>query len=209
MNRYAMTRCFFAMVVALAAFAASATEMYYKGDLPGGITNAQNYCRTTRLLPDERYDRLPGSSDEVVIVGSNVTIDLDDGHFDFLKTIKGINLKQSSNFRCNLHIEQDQTLPCWIADYSGYGSWKTGFLVKTGSGDLHTPTNLTSATSGGTRMSYDVQEGDLYLNAVIGGSAIASHLRIAENCTVHAPSNTRVNVSSLSGDGTFTNDATE
>ena len=209
MNRYAMTRCFCAMVVALAALAASATEMYYKGDLPGGITNAQNYCRTTRLSPDERYDRLPGSSDEIVIVGSNVTIDLDDGHFDFLKTIRGINLKQSSNFRCNLHIEQDQTLPCWIADYSGYGSWKTGFLVKTGSGDLHTPTNLTSATSGGTRMSYDVQEGDLYLNAVIGGSAIASHLRIAENCTVHAPSNTRVVVSSLSGAGTFTNDATE
>ena len=58
-------------------------------------------------------------------------------------------------------------------------------------------------------MSYDVQEGDLYLHTVIGGYAIASHLRIAENCTIHAPSNTRVSVTSLSGAGTFTNDATE
>ena len=188
---------------------AFAGEMYYKGDLPGGITNAQNYCLTNKLKPDERYDRLPGANDEIVIIGEDMSIDIDDGHFDFLKTIKGINLKQSKNFRCNVHIEQDQYLPCWIADYSGYGSWRTGYLVKTGSGDLHTPTNLTSATSGGTRMSYDVQEGDLYLHAVIGGYAGASHLRIAEDCTVHAPSNTRVSVTSLSGAGTFTNDATE
>ena len=207
--KHATMKQVWAALAALAAFTASATEMYYKGDLPGGITNALNYCRTSRLSSDERYDRLPGADDEIVIVGEDKSIDIDDGHFDFLKTIKGINLKQSKNFRCNVHIEQDHYLPCWIADYSGYGSWRTGYLVKTGSGDLHTPTNLTSATSGGTRMSYDVQEGDLYLHTVIGGYAIASHLRIAENCTIHAPSNTRVSVTSLSGAGTFTNDATE
>ena len=207
MNRYAMTRCLCAMFAVLAAFVASATEMYYKGDLPGGVTNAQNYCRTTRLQPDERYDRLPGLSDEIVIVGNGVTIDLDDGHFEFLKTIKGINLKQSSNFRCNVHIEQDQTFGCWIADYSGYSSWRTGYLVKTGPGTLHMATNLT--TTAAMRMSYDVQEGDLYLPAPVSGVAVASHLRIAENCTVHAPSNTQFSVTSLAGAGTFTNDATE
>ena len=207
MNRFAMTRCLCGMLVALAAFVASATEMYYKGDLPGGITNAQNYCLTSRLSPDERYDRLPGADDEIVIVGDGKSIDIDDGHFDFLKTIKGINLKQSSNFRCNVHIEQDQTFGCWIADYSGYGSWRTGYLVKTGSGTLHMATNLTSTAA--MRISYDVQGGDLHLPAPAGGTTSASHLSIAENCTIHAPSNTKVIVSSLSGAGTFTNDATE
>ena len=186
---------------------AFATEMFYKGDLPGGITNALNYCRTSRLSPDERYDQLPGATDEIVIVGADVSIDIDDGHFDFLKTIKGINLKQSKNFRCNVHIEQDQTFGCWIADYSGYGSWRTGYLVKTGSGTLHMATNLTSTAA--MRISYDVQGGDLHLPAPASGTTSASHLRIAENCTIHAPSNTKVIVSSLSGAGTFTNDATE
>lgn len=207
MNRFAMTRCLCGMLVALAAFAASAEEMWYKGDLPGGITNAQNYCKTTRLQPTERYDRLPGANDEICIVGSGVTIDIDDGHFDFLKTIGGINLKNSQNFTCNVDIERDQTFGCWIADYSGYGSWRTGWLVKTGSGNLHMATNLT--TTSAMRMSYDVQEGDVYLPAPAGGTSVASNLRIAENCTVHAPSNTKVIVSSLAGAGTFTNDATE
>ena len=194
----------------LGVFPAFATEMYYKGDLPGGITNCQNYCRRSNLSPDERYDRLPGPDDEITIVGTGMSIDIDDGHFDFLKTIKGINLKQSKNFRCNLHIEQDQTMPCWIADYSGYGSWRTGRLVKTGPGDLYLCTNITAATSGGTSMSYDIREGDLYLHPPYAAKCTIGieKLTIAEGCTVHAPSNTAVSVYSLEGAGTFTNDAT-
>ena len=56
-----LAKCVCSAACGLCALGASAAEMYYKGDLAGGVTNAQNYCLTARLQPDERFDRLPGA----------------------------------------------------------------------------------------------------------------------------------------------------
>lgn len=197
---------FVVTLLCLQAGAAVLPTLYWKGDCAGSITNPANYCTDAKLTT--RCTELPNGN-EVWIQRDNMTMSIDDGMREYLPLIGGIDTRKSKDFSLIVTNKTDLTLPFWVGDPTGYGSWRTSHIVKFGAGTLKM-----GATSGDdVRVGFDVHEGavrhydprkakELF---TIGDLILAAGTTFY--CMTNATTSGTTEIARLSGAGTLTHDS--